>query len=387
MNELLIVMEQFRQQKGRCLLLCVSVALAFMAYGVLGTLRYSLISGDDEVSRSRLIVTHQSGLMETLPLAYLERLRNVPGVAAVGHATWLGVYFQDRRQTLMAFAVDPAAWLLQHPDMQLSDASRKKFVAERDGMLVSQQLADKFGWKPGDQVPLGSILFMPTDGNPVWHYRVSGIFTSTDRGGGRNYIVTHYDYLNQARTFWNNTVGTYMVTAQRGDDVDALAASIDTMFANSDAPTSTDTDQAFHTAFFAQFGNVTLMIKVIVGAAFTSLMLIVTSTLALMVRQATRDIGVLKVIGFSHTRILRMVFFQSGLLVTIGGVAGVAGSAAFNAAITRHLPQFLPDLILPWPVLTEATIIIAAMTIGTGLLPALMALRIRPIDAFAIEPS
>jgi putative ABC transport system permease protein len=385
MKELLIVLEQLRRQKVRTALLVGSIALAFAAFAVLGSLRYSLNSGDDAVSQSRLIVTHQAGLMEPLPLAHLAQMQALPGVDVVGHATWLGAYFQDQRQMLMVFAVQPQAWIAQHPDMVLEPGVAEAFYRQRDGMLVSRALAQKYGWKVGDVVPLGSILFEAPGGEPAWRLRVVGLFTSADSGGGRNYIVSHYDYLNEGRTLWRNTVGTYMLTAKPGYAVQTLANAVDAFFASSAAPTSSNTDQAFHAEFFKQFGDVSFMIKAVIAAAFVSLVLVVASTLALAVRQGSRDIGVLKVLGYSHGRVLALVFWQSGALVLLGAALGLAAGAAINHLVTSQLPQFLPDILLPLPVLGEALAIVAVLALLTGALPALLALRIRPLEAFSVE--
>ncbi|MDT8999857.1 FtsX-like permease family protein [Paucibacter sp. APW11] len=383
--ELLLAWEHLRFHRLRSALLLISIALAFAAYGVLGTLRFSLNSGDDGVSQTRLIVTHQAGLMEPLPLAHLARIRALPGVADVGHATWMGAYFQDQRQMLMLFAVDPAVWIHQHPDMSIGAGAQQAFLSQRNSILVSEALASKFGWRVGDIVPLGSILFSPRNGEAAWPFRVAGVFTSSDDGGGRNYIISHYEYLNEGREFWQNTVGTFMVTASPGHQIQTLAGLIDAEFASSDAPTSSNTDQAFHAEFFAQFGNVALMIKAIIAAAFASLVLVVSSTMALAVRQSTRDIGVLKVLGYSHLRVLRLILLQTAGLILLGATAGLGIAAAVNAAVTRSLPQFMPDVVMPMPVLGEAVLIIVGMGLLIAALPAALALRIRPIQAFAIE--
>ncbi len=385
MKELLVVIEQLRRQRLHTLILLASVALTFAAYTVLGSLRYSLDSGEESVSGQRLIITPQSGLMAQLPMAQKARIEALPGVAQVGHATWLGAYYQDQRQMQMVFAVQPQAWLAQHPDMIVKPGVAEAFYAQRDGILVSQGLADRYGWHVGDVVPLGSILFQPPAGEPAWRLKVAGTFTSADNGGGRNFILMHYDTLNEGRSLWRDTVGSFMVTAKPGVSVQGLANEIDAAFATTPDPTNSNTDQAFHSEFFAQFGNVTFMIKAVVAAAFGSLMLVVSSTLALAVRQSTRDIGVLKVLGWSHARVLRLVFWRSGALVWLGSVIGIGAGALFNLLVTRQLSQFMPDVVLPWAVLGEAAVITMLVSVLTGLVPALLALRIRPLQALTVD--
>ena len=385
MKDLKLILEHLRYFKARSLLMFVAISLAFLTYGVLGSLRYSLNSGEASVSEQRLITTHEMGLMQTLPLAYLERIRKIEGVGRVGYATWMGSFFQEQRNMLMAFAVDGPVWLAQHPDMAVSEEARSRFLEDRRGMLISRPLALKYGWKVGDAVPLKSILFAPLSGDLSWTYIVSGVFTSNDAGGGRNYIITHYDYMNKDRRLWPNTVGTFMVTPAKGTTVTELARRIDAEFVDSAAPTSTMTDKAFHAEFFAQFGNVVDMITLVILVTFSSVMIIVTSGMALSIRQRTRDIGILRAIGYSDIKIYWLVIGQTGTIVVMGACLGLASTAFFNRWITLKLPQFLPDIVLPRPLVTEALLIIAAVTIITAIVPVLIAVRVRPIEAFTMS--
>ena len=383
MTESRIIYESLRQQKGRTLLLLLTIAIAFLVYGVLGALRYSFNSGADEVAQGRLIVTNQQGLMEPLPMAYRARIRSVPGVGAVGHATWFGAYFQTQKQMLMAFAVDPATWLAQHPDMELSPEAARSFLDARDGMLVAEQLARRYNWTVGSVVPLKSILFAPANGERFWSFRVSGLFRSTESGGGRNYIIMHYDYLNENRNVWRNTVGTFMVTPKQGTRIEDLAAAIDAQFATSRTRTASATDRAFHAEFFAQFGNVAMFIRAIVLVSFVSMIFVVASTLTVTIRQRTRDIGVLKTLGFSDPRILRLVYAETLALMFAGGAVGLIIAATAIAVLAARLPTFVPDIGLPGRVIAEAAAIMLAIGLVAGSLPALLALRMRPIAAFA----
>jgi putative ABC transport system permease protein len=385
MKELLIAWELLRRQRASTWVLLASVAITFATYAVLGSLRYSLDSGEDAVSGQRLIVTPQAGLMAQLPLAYQQQLEALPGVAQVGHATWLGAYYQNQRQMQMVFAVAPRAWIEQHPDMLLEPGVAEAFYRQKDSILVARGLAERYGWKVGDVVPLSSILFAPPKGEPAWRLRVAGFFTSHSSGGGRNYIVMHYDMLNEGRQLWRNTVGSFMVTAKPGHSLAAVAGGIDAQFASASDPTSSNTDTAFHTEFFNQFGNVSALIQAVLAAALTALLLVAGSTLALLVRQGTRDIGVLKVLGFGPTRITRLVLWRSAALLMLGAVTGLAAGALFNMVVTRSLSQFMPDVILPTPVMLEALAIAGVVAVVTALLPAWLALRVRPLQALSVE--
>ncbi|WP_374351132.1 ABC transporter permease [Chitinimonas sp.] len=385
MSYLTLIFDQLRAHKGRSALLLLTVLIAFFVFGMLGTLYFSMNSGSDEVASMRLIMTNQAGMTTPLPMAYRQKIQAIAGVKEVGYATWLGSYYQDRRQAVLTFAVEPATWLRQHPDMALSEEDAARFLRQKNGLLVSEALARKFNWKVGDSIPLGSILYEPPAGEPSWRYQVSGIYVSKDSGGGRNYMITHYDYLNENRQFWRDTTGAFMVTAQPGVKIDELGSRIDAYFAQSEARTLSATDRAFHMDFFAQFGDILFLIKCVVGSAFASLLLIVSSTAALTIRQRTRDLAVLKVVGFHRRQIMALVLGEILLLTFAGGLLGLGGAALFNAALTGAIPEYLPDIVMPWPVVLQSLLIMMLLGLVAACLPVLLALRTRPVQAFSIE--
>jgi putative ABC transport system permease protein len=176
-----------------------------------------------------------------------------------------------------------------------------------------------------------------------------------------------------------------MVTPAPGTTVQELARRVDAEFADSTAPTSTVTDKAFHAEFFAQFGNVVDMITLVILVTFSSVMIIVTSGMALSIRQRTRDIGILRAIGYGDAKIYQLVIGQTGAVVATGACLGLASAALFNRWITLKMPQFLPDIVLPRPLVTEALLMIAAVTLITAMIPAWIAVRVRPIEAFAMS--
>jgi putative ABC transport system permease protein len=383
MNDLRFVLDELRYFRTRTLLIVLSVALAFLAYGMLGTLRFSLRSGDDSVAERRLIVTHRDGLMQTLPLALRERIQALRGVGQVGHATWMGNYYREPDDLVLSFAVDPQIWLDQHPDMIVAPDSRRRFLATRDGMLVSEALARKYGWNVGERIPFGSIMYAPPAGERAWSYVLSGTFRTDDSGGGRNYIISHFDYLNENRTVWRDTVGTYMVTPRGGITAKSLADRIDGAFAASDTPTSSATDRAFHDQFFTQFGDMVSLIRMVISITFISLVLVVSSGMALAIRQSARDFGLLRVLGYSNRRILTMVVAQALILIAAGAAAGLGLAAAANWTLARRLPEYVPDIVLPWQVIGEAGLVALLMTAIVASIPSWLALRISPIAAFA----
>lgn len=383
MSSLRFAWDEMRFFRLRAALVVLSAAFSFLAYGMLSTLRYSLQSGESSVAEGRLIVTHRDGLMQTLPLALRGQIEELDGVGRVGHATWTGSYYLEPDELMMALAVEPETWLDQHPDMIVAPDVRSRFLAARDGMLVSEALARKHGWTVGERIPFGSILYAPPGGEKAWSYLFVGTFRTDDSGGGRNYIVSHFGYLNENRTVWRDTVGSYMVTPRSGVTAKHLAEVIDGAFAASPAPTQSATDRAFHDQFFQQFGDVVAIIKVIIFVTFLSAVLVVSSGMALAVRQSARHYGLLRVLGYSDMRILSFVVTQSMILIGAGALLGLGIATITNWMLARHLPEFMPDIVMPFRVVGEAGLMALLVTGLVVTMPGWLALRIPPLEAFA----
>jgi len=364
--------------------LCAAV-LVFFTYGVLGALYYSLARGGSSVSDRQLVVMHQAGLMQPLPLAHVEGVRQLPGVDAVSHATWMGAFHQQQANMLMVLAVEPDSWFRQHPDMRLTEGARNAFMNQPGSMLVSKPLAAKFGWKVGDIVPLQSILYPAPGGEPAWRFTVAGIYRNRDNGSGRNHVLIHYDFLNANRQYWKDTVGTLLVLAANDVSMAQLAGQIDELFAKTDAPVSTSTDRVFHDELMARYGNIQGMIRAIVVLGFVSLLIMIASMMAFPVRRMSMDVRVLKTIGYTGVQIRVSLMLQIAMPVLAGAIGGMGLAAVTNYTITRTWPQWLPDVITPLPVLVQGGVIALAVSLLAGLLPLILASRVQPAKAFRKE--
>lgn len=383
MNEFSLIWRYHRFFRLRSLLLTGAVALAFCTFGILGALRYSMNGGDNSIASRRLMVMSDAGALQVLPLSGLDTLRRVEGLRTISYATWTGLYYREKSNMLMSFAVDPATWIDTHPDMEVDEATKQAFLNDRRAILVSAGIAEKFGWKKGDSVPLQSLLFRPPHGEPAWNHIIVGVYYPTQRSGYRNFVVTHYDFLNENRTLWKDTVGSFVITLN--PDVTANDAShrIDTAFETSAWPTYTSSDQVFHEEFFAQFGDIVSVIEMVVIVTFGALMLMVSSGMALGVRQRRRDLGIMRVIGYSNAKILRIVVGQTMMVVIVGAVMGMACAFVFNWAITSRYPEVLPHVYLPLPVMAQGFAIGIVLSLLAAAVPARIALRTKPVEAMA----
>jgi putative ABC transport system permease protein len=149
------------------------------------------------------------------------------------------------------------------------------------------------------------------------------------------------------------------------------------MFANSTAETPTDTEKAFGKAFAAQFGNIALIVVLVVGAAFVTILMIVGNTMALSIRERTREIGVLKTLGFSGPRILAMVLGESVLLALLGGIPGLVIAALIAMGLRASLSGIAPAFAVSPTIALQGVALMIALGLITGIIPALNAMRLQ----------
>jgi len=191
-------------------------------------------------------------------------------------------------------------------------------------------------------------------------------------------VLINYEYYNETVTFGRDRIGWVPFLTTSAEVNDQVAAAIDGRFLNSQDETSTQDEETFNKSFTAQLGNIALVVSLVVGAAFIAILLIVGTTMALAVRERTKEIGVMKTLGFSSSRILQMVLGESMLLSFLGAALGCAAAAGLLSLASGGGG---PPIYFAPIVLLYAAIIALLLGLVTGLGPALAAYRLSIIDA------
>jgi putative ABC transport system permease protein len=378
MNDFALVRKNLFRKKLRAWLMIVSILTAFAIFGVLASFGQAFNAGQDVAEADRLVVVNKINFTQPLPIAYFNRVRAIAGVRQVTHFNWFGGYYQDPKNFLIVMAVDPATYMeLYGNDIDVPTDAQQAFKRERTGALVGEAMAKKWGWKTGDRVPVASNIFSQKSGSHTWDFDVVGVFPGKKPQIDTNFMVFQYDYFDETRSFGKDFIGWMALRTASPALNDGVIKTIDQLFANSSYETSTDTEKAFNKAFVAQFGNIALIVVLVVGAAFVTILMIVGNTMALSVRERTREIGVLKTLGFSGARILRMVLGEAVLLALIGGLPGLVLAAAFILAIRENLVGLVPQMRLTSEVALAGVALMLVLGIVTGLIPALSAMRLK----------
>lgn len=381
--DLYLIRNNLFRKKLRAILMMVCIFIAFLIFGVLASFERAFSSGESSAAENRLVVNNKINFTQPVPLAYLNRVRGVEGVAVASHWNWFGGYFQEQRNFIIAFAVEPETYLqIYRDDFRLEPDQRAAFLADRGAIAIGKPVADKYGWKVGDRIPLSSNIFSnKTTGTRTWDFTVAAIFTPARDLVDTNLVFFHYDYFNETRSFGKDFIGSIIVETVDASVNEKVIAAIDGMFANSAAETATVTEGAFSKQFAAQLGNIALIVTLVVGAAFVTILLIVGNTMVMAVRERTREIGVLKTLGFPSGRIFRMVLGESLLLAFIGGLPALAAAWLVCEAVAPSLVGFAPGLALSPQIALVGIGLLVLLGLVTGLVPAMNALRLNIVTA------
>ena len=371
------------RSKTRTLLTLLSVVTAFLLFGLLDSVRAAFNAGSNVAGYDRLVVASRLSITQMLPIRLEPQIERVPGVSKAVRAAWFGGIYRDQRNFFPNMSVGPGFFEI-YPEYRIDPAQLQAFQSTRNGAVVGKALADKYGWKLGDTIPLQATIF-PTGGSNDWQFKLVGIFSVADdkRQGEESALYFRWDYFNEANDFVKDRAGWWMVQLSDPDRADQVAQAIDKLSENSDHETKTQTEQAFNQAFVKQFADIGLIVSAIMGAVFFTLLLLTGNTMAQAVRERIPELAVLKTIGFSNRSVLLLVLAEAVLLLLLGGLLGLALAAVLMpmvSAVSGGIIQ-LPTV----PTMTWALGIALALLIGllVGALPALRAMRLSIVDALA----
>jgi putative ABC transport system permease protein len=319
----LIVRNAFRHRL-RTLLTMLGIVIAVLAFGLLRTVVDAWSAGVDAASSTRLVTRNAISLVFPLPLTYEERIRQVPGVKTVSRANWFGGVYIDKRNFFPQFAVDGRAYLELYPEYRVAPEQLKTFLLDRKGCVVGRKLAQTYGWRLGDTVPLRGTIF---PGN--WEFVVRAIYDGEDAGTNASQLFFHWDYLNETlkRTAPRraNQVGIFLVGISDPDAAAQTSREIDALFRNSLAETLTETEKAFQLGFFSMTEAIVVAIRIVSFVIIVIIMAVMANTMAMAARERMPEYATLKALGF-HPRFLGGLMFGESLFIalTAGGLGMLA---------------------------------------------------------------
>ncbi len=361
----------------RTVLFMVCVAIAFLIHGLSASYRHGS-QGTAAASEDLMGVMHAAGRSQTLPLAYLNRIAALPGVAAVAPITRMRGFVTVEKNAVAVSAADPKQLMaVNGKELGLTPPLLDALAQGRDRVLVGRALATAQAWSVGDRIAYTAQDVVQQDGARIWRFEIAGIFEGASASSDTYFVLARYDYVNAARGRGKDSVNTFAVRPDSATLPAVLAARLDALFANSGAPTRTQSEKQFLDAFLRQYADIGRVLDLVVGAAFVTLLMIIINTMVFAVRERRFEIGVLKTLGFSGSRIVLLILAETLLVFAVGGGIGTALAKLASAVAGPTL-----GLVFSSGVLIEALVLLLALAAATGLLPAWRALSIPVSTAF-----
>lgn len=369
-----LIRNVFRNRR-RTLLTVTSIAVSLFLVATLLTVLSELNEPPTTPdSALRLITRHKVSLANILPIAHRQKIASVPGVKAVVGSMWFGGVYKDPSNFFPQFSLTTDHMFeVYGDDIRLIEAEKQAFLKDRTGCIAGRKLAKRYNWKIGEKIFLKGTIF-PVDAELT----LRGIYEGPDESA----LFLHWEYFNEAM---NNAsfCGFYLIKATSGEVVPQVAEKVDALFQNSTAPTKTETEKAFILGFISMMGNVQLLITSICSGVIFAIVLVAANTMAMSIRERTREIGILKALGFRRWHVLFLLLTEA-IFITLGG--SLIGSWGARLVYSNmDLAQMTQGFLQRFYVTPQTLTLCALIGLGVGIIsagvPAWQASRRPVVDA------
>jgi putative ABC transport system permease protein len=366
------------RKPGRSVLIFLQVSVAFALFGVLQGMK----TGVDRLigqARADLLLVHGSlSLIDPLPLGLLEQIKAVPGVKAVVPVELFGGIYQKPTQQIGIVALRPDEGWLSAFTYTVAPDQAAAFQQTRTGTLIRKSVADKYGWKIGDRIPLITNTAQ-RDGSTNWSFEVVGTYTDSDVAGGSDVILIQYDYFDEARLLGKGRVSHFKAAIVDPHQAAAVADAIDRRFANSTNATQTESLRELAQLQLQSIGDLDLLIRAVVSAVLVALFFATTTMLMQSVRERTPELAVLKTLGFADGALFLFIVAEAAFVCVIAAGCGLAlALVAFPFA-----GKFVPGISMPLQVVALGLGCAALVALITAAAPAIRAARLSIVAALA----
>lgn len=383
MNLATLAVKNVGRHKGRTVLTAIAIAIAILLFVILRTVVASWTAGVEHGAKDRIGTRHKVTFIMTLPLKYVEDIRNFPGVAQATWANWFGAKDPNKPEMFFAnLAVDPDTFFEVYNDLTIDPAQLEAWKSNRQGAIIGSALAKMSGWEVGERVTLQGSIY-PGD----WQFDIVGIYDSESRAADRSMFLFHWDYLNETLSGpQKDQVGWIASRVADAGSSAELSKKIDAMFEERDVQTLTMSERAMQQSFLGMFSTILFALDVISVAILFIVLAILGNTIAMAVRERTTEYGCLRAIGFRSGHIATFVVGESLTVGVLGAGLGLAlAHLLINGALSRFIEENLGNMFPYFRVTTGITL----MAIGVGVLlaliaaaiPAYQAARLNVIDA------
>jgi putative ABC transport system permease protein len=367
------------RKPGRTTLVLLQVTVAFALFGVLQGMKTGV---DEAIARSRadLLMVFPNAFGGTpLPIAYLERLRSLPGVKTVTYADGILGTYQKPDQPVYVLGIEASdTWLTLVPEIfSVGPRDLRALQQTRTGALVSADIARKYGWHVGDRIPL-STTALQRNGSGDWFFDIVGMFTAHEPSSG-GYIVTTYAYLDEARAANRGTVRNFYVVATDPRQAATVADTIDRTFANSSSETKTGSLQELAQQQMQSIGDLNFVIRSIVSAVLVALLFSTSTMMMQTLRERAPELAVLKTLGFTDWAVFLLIVAESMVVCVAAALMGLS----LALIVFPYAAKFVPGLSMPRVVVAAGIVGACLVALLSSALPAFRAARLQIVDGLA----
>ncbi|MEG2153570.1 MAG: FtsX-like permease family protein [Burkholderiaceae bacterium] len=374
-----LVFKNVFRAKLRSGLTILGLVIAILAFGLLQTVVRAWYAGADASSNTRLITRNSISLAFNMPVYYREKIRAVPGVTGVAISNWFGGVWKDPKNFFAQFAVDAPAFFPMYPEFIFQPAEYADFMRDRKGAVIGRQLADLYGFKIGDRLPLKSQIY-PGE----WDFTVRAIFDGKDDTTLTRQMYFHYDYLNEqvkkAFPRRGDTSGVFIVGINDASAAADISRAIDAEFKNSLAETLTETEKAFSLGFVAMIETIIQAIRGVSYVVIVIIMAVAANTMAMTARERMSEYATLKAIGFKPGRVGGVIMGEALALALVGGGIGML----LTAPVVHLFHSVTQSVFAKMPLVAETFYLQAACALAVGLVaaivPMIRAMRMPIVD-------
>jgi putative ABC transport system permease protein len=338
-----LILKNIFRARLRSLLTLLGLVIAVVAFGLLRTVVDAWYAGSDAAAANRLITRNAISLTFTLPTYYRERVRGIEGVEKISMSNWFGGIYQEPKNFFPQFAVTLPSHFEIYPEYLLPPEQMEAMLRDRTGAIVGRAIADQYGWKIGDKIPIQGTIYPGT-----WEFTVRGIYEGRDEGTLTRQLYFHWDYLNERlkQSFPRaaDRTGVLVVSIKDAQRSAEISQTIDNEFKNSLAETLTETEKAFQLGFVAQSEAIIAAIRIVSFVVIIIILAVVANTMAMAARERTSEYATLKALGFSPSFVSRLVIGESLAITLLGACLGVLLSIpvanAFKSVVGAVFPVF-----------------------------------------------
>lgn len=367
----------------RTILTVLGAAVALIAFVMIRTVLTSWEVGAEYAAKDRLGTRHKVSFVMQMPRRYADDIRAVPGVKTATWANWFGGKDPKKPDEFFAtLAVDAPSTLVVMDEIVLSDEDKARWLGDKQGAIIGDVLAKKLNLKVGDKYVLQGSIY-PGD----WEFNIDGIYTASRKSLDRSQFFFHWSYMNDALPdARKDQIGWVMTRVDDPSKSADISAAIDRVFDERDTQTVTMSERNMQLSFMAMFGAILTVLDIVSIIILVIMLMILGNTIAMAVRERTREYAVLRAIGFLPSHVRMFVLGEAVVLGTVAGAVGVGIAYPFvngfmGKAIEENMSAWFPYFRVEPTVAIAAFVIAIVLATSAALIPSIQAGRISVTDA------